>query len=60
MPKKQGSDTLIATFESKDEANNGLHEMALTLTRAGMTEDHGVYVKCTQGVWGVWLRDRRG
>lgn len=57
MLKKRG-DELIATYNSKEEAEAGLHELAAAIVDKSMTKDYGVFVKSTQGVWGVWLRER--
>jgi hypothetical protein len=53
------TDILIKTFDSKAEATSAMHEMANTLVRADMTDTHGLYVATTNGVWAVWIRDRR-
>lgn len=57
--KLRHEDVLIEHFPNRDEAFDALTQFADLLVHNGKTEKYGVFVQQVQGVWGVWLRERR-
>lgn len=52
------ADVLLGTFDTREEAENCLHEEAAILVKWKVTHKYRVFVEplMRRGPWGVWLR----